>query len=133
LGAYLGGINNVSERAIKIKPLSNQFAEKLLCEKAGKSIPKEDRSKLQKRDTEKVHGGFKSAYQHLFESLLGGHPIAISLAGNILANSSLNELYDTLVKSNLLNSLTQSQVGRSNVNSNLTTSLNLTLRLYKDK
>lgn len=88
---------------------------------------------LQKREPERVHAGFKNGYQHLFESLLGGHPIAISLAGSIYANKTLNDLYDTLVKSTILNSLTQGTAGRSLVSNNLTLSLNLSLKLYNDK
>lgn len=131
--AYLGGISGVKDSVIKLKPLATQFAEKLLCEKAGKTINKEDRLALQKREPERVHGGFKNGYQHLFESLLGGHPIAISLAGSLYANNTLNGLYETLVKSTILNSLTQSTVGRSLVSNNLTLSLNLSLKLYNDK
>ena len=96
-------------------------------------IPRDERSKLQKREPERVHAGFKSGFQHLFESLLGGHPIAISLAGSIYANKTLNDLYDTLVKSTILNSLTEGTAGRSLVSNNLTLSLNLSLKLYNDK
>lgn len=131
--AYLGGISGVKDSVIKLKPLSTQFSEKLLCEKAGKMIPKDERLDLQKREPERVHGSFKSAYHHLFESLLGGHPIAISLAGSMYANKSLNDLYETLVKSTLLNSLTQNTAGRSYVSQNLFLSLNLSLKLYDDK
>lgn len=38
--AYLGGINGVKDCVIRLRPLSIQFSEKLLCEKAGKIIPK---------------------------------------------------------------------------------------------
>lgn len=131
--AYLGGINGVKDSVIKLKPLNIQFSEKLLCEKAGKLIPKDERSKLQKRQPERVHAGFKNGYTHLFESLLGGHPIAISLAGSIYSNKNLNDLYETLVKSTILNSLTQGTAGRSLVSNNLTLSLNLSLKLYTDK
>jgi hypothetical protein len=64
---------------------------------------------------------------------LGGHPIAISLAGSIYANKNLNDLYEILMKSTILNSLTQGTAGRSLVSNNLTLSLNLSLKLYNDK
>jgi len=131
--AFLGGISGIKDSVIKLKPLTTQFSEKLLCEKAGKVIPKDERLALQKRDPEKVHGGFKSGYHHLFESLLGGHPIAISLAGSLYSKKSLNELYDILVSTTLLNSLTQGTAARSLVSDNLTLSLNLTLKLFNDK
>ena len=131
--SYLGGISGVADRVFKLRPLSTQFSEKLLSEKAGKVIPKEERLEMQKRETERVHGGFKSAYHHLFESLLGGHPIAISLAGSLYANVSLGKLYETLVKSTLLNSLTQGTDGKSNISNNLYLSLNLSLKLYRNK
>lgn len=89
--------------------------------------------KCKNRETERVHGGFKSAYHHLFESLLGGHPIAISLAGSMYSNITLGKLYETLVKSALLNSLTQGTAGKSNVSNNLYLSLNLSLKLYHNK
>lgn len=131
--SYVGGINGVADRVFKLKPLNTQFSEKLLSEKAGKVIPKDERLQMQKRETERVHGGFKSAYHHLFESLLGGHPIAISLAGSMYSNMTLNKLYETLVKSALLNSLTQGTAGKSNVSNNLYLSLNLSLKLYHNK
>ena len=57
--SYLGGINGVQDKVIKLKPLTNIFAEKLLCEKANKIIPKEDKIALQNREPERVHVGIK--------------------------------------------------------------------------
>ena len=105
--AYLGGISGVKDGVIRLKPLNTQFSERLLSEKAGKVIPKDERIALQKREPELVHGGFKNAYQHLFESVLGGNPVAISLAGSLYSNNKLNDLYETLVKSTLIDPLSK--------------------------
>ncbi|CAI2358952.1 unnamed protein product [Moneuplotes crassus] len=129
---YLGGIIGVEDSVIRLKPLTIQFSERLLCEKAGKMIPKDERLKLQKREPERIHAGFKNGYQHLFGYLLGGHPITISLAANIYSTSNLNHLYETLIKSTILNSLTQGTGGDLVVNK-LTLSLNLSLKLYNNK
>jgi hypothetical protein len=94
---------------------------------------REDKNKLQEMQPEKVHGGFKSAYYHLFEHILGGHPIAISLAANIFSTSSLQFLYETLAKSSLMNTLAQGTIGKATINTKLRFSLKLTLRLLKDK
>ncbi|CAI2386019.1 unnamed protein product [Moneuplotes crassus] len=130
--SYLGGINGVHDSVIRLKPLTPQFSERLLCEKADKMIAKDERLQLQKREPERIHAGFKNGYQHLFGYLLGGHPITISLAANIYSTNDLNHLYETLVKSTILNSLTQGTAGDLVVK-NLTLSLNLSLKLYNDK
>ena len=65
-------------------------------------------------DPVRVHGGVKSAYHHLFEVILTGHPIAIGLAANIFSTSSLEFLYETLAKSSLMNTLAQGTIGKSN-------------------
>ena len=38
LSAFMGGLKDVQEHVLKLKPLSALFSEKLLCERAGKSI-----------------------------------------------------------------------------------------------
>ena len=43
LGAFLGGINGVSERVIKIMPLSIAMSEQLLKEKSGKEISEDEK------------------------------------------------------------------------------------------
>jgi hypothetical protein len=133
LVSFLGGINNVKGRVIKLKPLTTAYSEKLLCEKAGRNITREERTKFQKRKPERVHGNFKSAYHHLFEVILSGHPIAISLAANIYSTGNLEFLYETLVKSSLMESLSQGTIGQSTINTKLRFSLNITLRFLKDK
>lgn len=133
LVSFLGGINGVKGGVMKLKPLSLMSSEKLLSEKAGRNISREEKNKLQKMQPEKVHGGLKSAYHHLFETILGGHPIAISLAANIFSTSSLEFLYETLAKSSLMNTLTQGTIGKATINTKLRFSLKLTLRLVKDK
>ena len=87
--SFLGGINGVKGGVIKMKPLSLMASEKLLCEKSGRTITKEEKNKLQSMQPERVHGGCKSAYHHLFEVILGGHPIAINLAANIFSSGGL--------------------------------------------
>ena len=131
--SFLGGINGVKGRVIKLKPLTLMASEKLLAEKSGRVITREEKNKLQQMQPEKMHGAFKSAYQHLFDAILGGHPIAISLAANIFSASSLKFLYETLAKSSLMNTLAQGTIGKSTINTKLRFSLKLTLRLVKDK
>lgn len=46
--SYVGGINGVADRVFKLKPLNTQFSEKLLSEKAGKVISKDERLQMQK-------------------------------------------------------------------------------------
>ncbi len=88
---------------------------------------------MQKKEPVRVHGGIKNAYQHLFDVILSGHPIAIGLAANIYSNSSLEFLYETLAKSSLLNTLSQGTIGKATINEKLRFSLNLTLRIIQDK
>lgn len=82
---------------------------------------------------DRIHGGLKSAYHHLFEVILGGHPIAINLAANIFSAGGLEFLYETLAKSSLMNTLSQGTIGKATINNKLRFSLKLTLRLLKDK
>lgn len=132
--SFLGGISGVKGGAIKLKSLSTMASEKLLSEKAGRLISREEKNKLQQMEPVRVHGGaVKSAYQHLFEIILSGHPIAIGLAANIYSTSSLEFLYETLAKSSLMNTLAQGTIGKATINEKLRFSLNLTLRLIKDK
>ena len=88
---------------------------------------------MMKMEPVRVHGGIKSAYQHLFDVILNGHPIAIGLAANLFSNSTLEFLYETLAKSSLLNTLSQGTIGKATINEKLRFSLNLTLRLIQDK
>ena len=131
--SFLGIINGVKGRVIQLKPLSLMASEKLLGEKAGRNITREEKHKLQKMQPEKIHGVFKNAYQHLFDAILGGHPIAISLAANILSSSSLQFLYETLAKSNLMNTLAENTIGKATINNKLRFSLKLTMRLVQSK
>ena len=131
--SFLGGINGIKGGSIKLKNLSLPASEKLLCEKAGRNITREEKNKLQKMDPVRVHGGIKNAYQHLFDVILSGHPIAIGLAANMYSNSSLEFLYETLAKSSLLNTLSQGTIGKATINEKLRFSLNLTLRIIQDR
>ena len=131
--SFLGGINGVKGGVIKMKPLTLMASEKLLSEKSGRAITREEKNKLQSMQPERVHGGCKSAYHHLFEVILGGHPIAINLAANIFSSGGLDFLYDTLAKSSLMNTLAKGTIGKSTINTQLRFSLKLTLRLLKDK
>ena len=131
--SFLGGINGVKGRVVKLKPLALISSEKLLIEKSGRNIGREEKNKLQLRQPERVHTGCKNAYNHLFEVILGGHPIAINLAANIFGANGLEVLYETLTKSNLMNTLAQGTIGKSTINTQLKFSLNVTLRLFKDK
>lgn len=94
--SFLGGINGVRGRVIKLKPLSIMSSEKLIIEKSGRNITREEKNKLQQMKPQRVHMGSKNAYHHLFEVILGGHPIAINLAANIFSTSGLEALYETL-------------------------------------
>lgn len=131
--SFLGGISGISGGSHKLKNLSLPASEKLLCEKAGKNMTREEKNKLLKMDPLRVHGGVKNAYQHLFDVILSGHPIAIGLAANIYSNSSIEFLYETLAKSSLLNTLSQGTIGKATINEKLRFSLNLTLRIIQDK
>jgi AAA domain len=131
--SFLGGINGVKGGVIKMKPLTLMASEKLLSEKSGRTITREEKSKLQSMQPERVHSGCKSAYHHLFEVILGGHPIAINLAANIFSSGGLEFLYETLAKSSLMNTLAKGTIGKSTINTQLRFSLKLTLRLLKDK
>ena len=131
--SFLGGINGVKGGVIKLKSLSLNASERLLCEKAGRNISREEKNKLMQMEPVRVHGGVKNAYQHLFETILSGHPIAIGLAANIFSTSSLEFLYETLAKSSLMNTLSQGTIGKATINEKLRFSLKLTLRLVNDK
>jgi hypothetical protein len=132
--SFLGGISGVKGGAVKLQSLSQYASEKLLCEKAGRIITREDKNKLQNMEPTRVHGTVvKNAYQHLFDVILSGHPVAIGLAANIYSNSSLEFLYETLAKSSLLNTLAQGTIGKLTINEKLRFSLNLTLRIMQDK
>ena len=69
----------------------------------------------------------------MFETLLGGHPIAISLAGSFFKNNSIEVVYENLIKTALLNTLTEGTNLKTDVTNNLFNSLNLSLKLYNDK
>jgi len=131
--SFLGGINGVKGGSKQLKNLSQMASEKLLSEKAGRNITREEKNKLLKMEPRRVHGGVKNAYQHLFDVILSGHPIAIGLAANIFSTSSLEFLYETLSKSNLMNTLAQGTIGKATINEKIRFSLNLTLRVIKDK
>lgn len=68
----------------------------------------------------------------MFEGLLGGHPVAISLAASLFKSTNIDEVYNVLVKTTLLNTLTQGTAGKSSVTENLYSSLDLTLKLFND-
>ena len=132
LGAFLGGINGVSERVIKIQPLNLQVSEQLLMEKSGKLIPQIEKNALLSAQLGRGHRNAKSCYHDLFENILGGHPTAITIAANIYKNCTLKELYDQLSSVDVFNPNLQEESDQKG-EGGFKTSLKLTLKLLNDK
>ena len=114
---------------LKLKPLLPLYAEKLLCERSGKSIAREEKQAMQNRKPERVHAAaVKSAYQHLFEMVLGGNPTTIIIASSIFESIGLDKLYEKLVTPKHMESLAVMQ-NKESVEKLMKHSLTLVLRL----
>lgn len=112
---YINKLEHNQETPYHLYSLTPQASLKLLLEKAPREIKNREIEELltyKIPENHPIHQHLPtqgdsevSLMNHPFTLLLGGHPQAISLAAPMLENQSLIELFQELLKSNILDSL----------------------------
>ena len=90
------------------------FTEKLFQDKAGKSISQKEKANLQKQ-TICVKSVEVNCYDFMFDTVMSGHPIAISLAGNYYKNETLESLFTKMKESEFMKIITEGTIGFTNI------------------
>ena len=70
-----------------------------------------------------------NAYEFMFNQIIGGHPIAISLSANFYKGENLEHLYFKMQNSEFLKSITEGTIGYKNISKQLNRSIQMTLSL----
>ncbi|CAI2383959.1 unnamed protein product [Moneuplotes crassus] len=112
---YINKLEHNHETPYHLYSLTPQASLKLLLEKAPREIKNKEIEELLNYKIPANHAIHQhlptmdnsdvSLSNHPFTLLLGGHPQAISLAAPMLETQSLTELFEELLKSNILDSL----------------------------